>query len=633
MISQELDWWQPDKAELLPVALKQLDTGMSETRFLDGLITRLYYNQGTVGNLSTSLAVAPTQIPTPFLRSLEALTQANGLRAVIETAASMLVRDPDFKVQTTGSSWAVQRSARKLSQWVTGANRKNKLAETIYQVFIDGCTNRVGGFKPFVEDNKLQVERVRPDSIIYADHEGPYSKTMGQRHGVPRARLKAMYGIEPGDAKDLPRYQPDPMYLVSWINSWVDVDLVEVFEGWHCSSGDGDPGKHVVCAGNGKVLFEEPWDYDWPGIILFRWAPSYAGMGGTPLGEQLIPYQLQLQRMDRTITEAISKLAIGRVWMKKVGAPPPLSDQPASVSYYTGDQPPIIQPGMAMGQEYYNRRQLLRAEMFELAGVSIAQASGAKEAGLTAGVALREHNEQAYSRLMFQAQTLDRALEQVAYAEIALADKHFSKSGYKVAAPGTRLLNEIDWKAIDIKEMGEYEVQARTLRSLPNHPSARAEMLTEWVKLGQLDPKRVIKLMGARDLESIEDRLSIGEELAERQIASAIDDCEYIAPEPYQGDALGILVEQGQLEYLKGVFAKAPRENLECLRRLIESARQLSKAGPLGEVSGPPPGPPGPPGMGPPPMGPPGPPPPGAPPMMPPGPPGPPPGPPPPPMQ
>lgn len=113
-VAEELDFWNEGKAKTLPTYLRLLEQGLSETRFLDGLMTRLFYNQGTVGNLASGLASTSTRIPTPILRSLEALTQANALRAVIETAASMLVRDPDFKVQTAGSTWKVRRSARKL---------------------------------------------------------------------------------------------------------------------------------------------------------------------------------------------------------------------------------------------------------------------------------------------------------------------------------------------------------------------------------------------------------------------------------------------------------------------------------------------------------------------------------------
>lgn len=590
MPTQELDWWSPDKVQLLPDSLKQIEQGMTEHRFLDGLITRLFYNQGTIGNLSTTWGASSPQVPTPILRSLESLSQANALRAVIETAASMLVRDPDYRVQTTGSTWKVQRSARKLGQWLTGLNRKNRLVETTYQVFIDECTNRVGGFKPFVANNKIEVERCRPDTLVYIDHEGPYALTMGQHHGIPRARVKALYGLTEEQAKDLPKYTPDPAYLVSWANSWIDFDLVEIFEGWHCSAGSGDRGWHAVVAGNGQLLFEEPWEHDWPGIILTRWSGSYAGVSGTPLGEQLIPYQLQLQRMDRTITDAISKLAIGRVWLQHIGAipgqvaqgqavTPALTDVPAGTHYYRGNQPPIIQPGIAMGREYYDRRQLLRAEMFELAGVSISQASGSKEVGLNSGIAQREANEKAFARLMMQAKTIDIALERVAYAEVALAKKHFEKGSHIVAAPGTRLLRQIDWKSIDVQEMGEYEIQARTMRSLPNHPSARAEVIQEWIKNGHVPPNRFIRLMGARDLEDLEDRASIAEELADQQISLAIDEGKYVAPEPYQGAALEYLVEEGQIQYLKARFTEgAPEEHLECLRRVIESARQMVKA-------------------------------------------------------
>lgn len=600
-ISTGLDFWTEGNAQSLASYLNHLEDGLVDSRFLDGVMTALFYNQGTVANLASSRSASSALVQSPYIRSLESLTQANPLRAVIETGASMLVREADYKIQTAGSTWKVQRSARKLSQFVSGVGRKNKLTQTTHQVFLDWCTNRVGGAKVFVENNKIKIERVRPDTIRYANHEGPYSKTIGCDYGVPLSRVRALWPKDAGGNEigqdtynSFPKWTPNPFYLVDIISPYVDFGMVRVSEGWHCSSGEGDPGRHVVTCGD-TVLVDEKWEFDFPGLIIGRWSGSYAGMSGTPLGEQLIPYQMQLQRMDRTITEAISKLAIGRVWLKKfgpgTGAPPTLTDKPADVSYYSGDQPPIIQPGVAMGAEYYNRRQLLRAEMFELAGVSLAQSSGAKEAGLTAGIALRENNEQAYSRLKLQAAGVDQWLEDIAYAVIGLADKHFSKTGYQVAAPGSRLLSMIDWKAIDITEMGEYEVQARTMRTLPNHPSARAEMLMEWVKLGRLDPKRIIKLMGSRDLEDIEDRASIAEELAERQISAAIDDGKYIAPEPYQGDALGILVEQGQIEYLKGVFGEAPQAHLELLRRLVENARKLWKGGgPMNEPA--PPAPP-----------------------------------------
>jgi len=582
-----LAWWEPDNAKALPDALRRQEQGLSNTRFLDGIITRLHYNQGTVGNLAvSSLSAARASVPTPFIRSLEALTQANVLRAVIETAAAMICRDPDFRVQTAGATWAIQRSARKLSQWASGVARKNKLAETAYQVFVDGCTNRIGGAKVFIEGGKMRIERVRPDCLIYADHQGLYSRDLGIRDGVPRSRVPALW---PKDAygepvtkerlKSAKQYEPDPLYLVSWVNPWLDVDLVEYFEGWHCSSGPGDPGRHVVCIGD-IVLVDEEWKHDFPGVVTYRWANSYSGFGGVPLGEQLIPYQLQLQRMDRTITEAISKLAIGRVWLKRAGIAPVMTDRPAEVVYYgAAEGPPIMQPGQAIGKEYYDRRAVLRSEAFELAGVSMSQATGEKAPGLNSGVALREDNERSYNRLIAQALGLDRFYEGIAYAQIALADDAFGKGGYKVAAQYGKLWTQIDWKDIDIGKMGEFEIQARTIRSLPNHPSARAEMIQEWIKLGAVQPNRVLKLMGARDLEAIEDNASTPEELAQRQIAAAIDDGKWIAPEPYQGAALDILVTEGQNEYLKAIDPdyKAPRKNLELLRRLIETARKMSK--------------------------------------------------------
>src|ERR1041384_1742161 len=99
-----LAFWIDGNEENLPAYLRSLEQGLSEFRFLDGIITRLFYNQGTVGSLSPTFATANTRIPSPVMRSLEALTQANVLRAVVETAASMLVRDPDFKIQAAGGT-------------------------------------------------------------------------------------------------------------------------------------------------------------------------------------------------------------------------------------------------------------------------------------------------------------------------------------------------------------------------------------------------------------------------------------------------------------------------------------------------------------------------------------------------
>lgn len=592
----------PGDPECLPAAVRAEQTALQQTRFFDGLITAAYYGQRVLtASTYRQVTQAASSIPVPVVQGLEQMATCNLIRAVFDAACAQIVRFPDFKVQTSGATWSTQRSARKLSQWVTAVGRRNDLDAIAHQVELDTMSNTVAGARVFIEGDAIKLERARPDGIIYRDHEGPYSKTLSYHDGVPRSRLTAMYPEHADKIKGAPAYEPDPWFLMQWISPWAPVDLVEVFEAWHCSSGKGDPGRHLVVLGNGLVLIDEDWPHDFPGIITHRWANSYAGYGGTPLGYQLVPYQAQLQRMDRTIVDSLARLAIPRVWIFGAQKRLELGNTPGETHYLpAGTQAPVIQPGVALGPEFYNRRALLRQEAFEMAGVSASFASGRREADLTSGVALREYNEQAWQRLSLQAESLDRWFERVAYAIVDVAARHYGgkidagketeperRNGKPVIpmkesrksrierAPGSRLLFEVDWSTIDLREMGEFVIQARTMRQLPNHPSARAEMLQSWAKMGAVTQDEIPQLMGARDLEGLEDRLSAAIELADMQIGKALDDGEYIAPEPYQGQALAKLVERGQQQFLMAKIGKAPAKNLRLLHRLVEHARYL----------------------------------------------------------
>jgi hypothetical protein len=582
----EADWYSGKPEKLAPLVTR-LERQLSAERFIDGVITRMYFGQGALP-AGAAMSSSGVQLASTLVRALDSLTEENVLASVLDAAVSMVLRKPAFKVITSGGSSAKTIAARRMSRLLSGIYSSSGLEAATRSIVLDSMRCQVAASKWSIgPTGKITCERVLPHCLLWNPAEGPRPRNIFERHAVPRARLARLCPDRAKDIRELPPYQPDPAFhLDTWAHQ-SDRDLVEVVEGWRKSEDD-DPGRHVMAIKIGDPLEDAEWNFPiWP-IVPLTWGDSYDSLAGDPLGRRILSFQRTINRMDRTIDEAQSKACPPKLlvpkgseitgWDNAVGA---------RIDYVAAAGTPTIIAGVALPPEYYNRFAQKKSAAYELAGVSQSVAGGTKVAGISSGRGQRDVFDIANSRLVEDAQRLERWFEDNATVAMALMRKAYDTPAKRKRAPNTALIDEVDWDAIaDIKE-DEVQARAYITSSIPMTPAARAETLAERVEAGVMTARRAQRWYADPDTATLEDEDSASEDLVRKMIERILEGGTRIALEPVLGpDGLQMVVDLGGTELMKALCMPEPPpdDRLELLRRLIEEAKLLL---------GPPPAPPG----------------------------------------
>lgn len=555
-------------------------------RFKTASVLSHYYGVGgmlSYGSVTVGGVLDPT-LPSTRLKTLESMTHANALRGVIDTALSQYVRIPDLRVQTIGSRWGKQRSARKIGQWLSGSFRRANLQDVIWQVAIDASTCPIAGARVWFENDGLHLARVRPDQIIYNPREGKNPRNLWLRYGVSRDQMKLRYPGKAAIIADAQGFDDEPLYSILDLVGDLECDHVEVIEHWKLGS-NGKPGTHTVMCGP-DIIEQRPWKHAFFGLIELVDCRSFNSFAGHSLGEQLLPYQLMLNRMSRTIEQAQARLSIGRVYLPKGSEvdKQQFSRTPGEFIEFNNlggaGSHPIIQSAQACSPDYYQRFENIMRDMYQLAGVSQSQGAGTIPAGMAgaSGKAMREYNDVSATRLKSRSDGLDTFFERLSTAALALAVEHFKSGGEMsvVRAPGTQVLEEVKWEDLDVSEDDGIEVRCVSVSGLPAHPSAKLEYVKELVDAGFVNKRYATKLLSIPDVDKIEDIETSAMDLATKHIEDTLYDGRVVSPEP-NAEYLEILLDLGMREMMNAIRLEAPPENIELMRRLLETATDQRK--------------------------------------------------------
>lgn len=579
----------PTPAEI-HLEANRLETSLQLMRYRAAAVLTHYYG---VGNLAGYAGASDFDASRPSnrYRALTSLTQQNGLRAVIDTRMSQTVRVPDLRVQTKGGTYARQRSARKIAQWLSGSFKRQDLGRTVWQVATDASTCPAAGARIWYTKEGMNLGRVRPDHMIWNPREGKKPANLWLKYGVHRKRLAAAYPDKAGHiiGKDAPLYKEDSVYQALDLVGAVEADVVEVVEHWNVAVGC----YSVICGDEILNPKKREWKHPFFPVTELVDCSSWDSFGGHSIGEQLLPYQLTLNRMNRTTEIGQERLAKGRVFLPfgslNNTATQQTDRQQLSrtvgeiVEYNAGLGKVEIMAGQAFSPEWYNRIDKIEAAMWELAGVDRIAGGGAEPASMAdaSGKSRRERSETVTARHKRYSDMLDDWFERLCMNALYQGKDWFgseegkSSPGSKVyAAAGTRVLEEVDWGDMDIEEIAGIEVQAVSVSGLPMHPSARLEYAKEGHEAGFWNKTYAIKLLAQPDIEKAEDAATARFDLATAQIEGALFDAKPFAPEPDR-EYLTILLEEGRREIMQAVRLECDETNIEILRRALEGAEHL----------------------------------------------------------
>lgn len=561
----------PQLAESLGAYLKDLDSKQAYRQSDNIRHMRLY------GNSALDFMRLYNYKTTDTNTAVSNRITMNVVQSMIDTVVSKITKNkPRPQFLTSGGDFTAQRKAKKLTQFIEGQFYAMNFYETAAIAFLDSCIFGTGAIKIFRKGSEICAERVFIDELTIDDRESLYGKPrqMHQKKYIHKDVLMDMFPskklqIVAATTQESHMYMTQPAYDTRAGN-----DMLLVTESWKLKSGkDAKDGKHSITI-QGATLFEEEYEKTYFPFVFWRWGLRPLGFFGQGLAEQLQGIQLEINKILRTIQVSMHLVSVPKLFVeassKVVDAH--LDNRIGSIIKYAGVKPEPGQLGM-IPPELFQHLDRLYQRAYEIAGVSQLSATSAKPAGLDSGKALREYNDLETERFMSVAQRYEKAfMDAVPIIVDLIKEIDEEEEGFSVKVKGHRFLKTIKWKDVNLDE-DQYIMQCFPASALSKTPAGRLAEVQELIQAGFIGREDAIKLLDLPDLQAFYNFETAPGEDIDMVIEKAIDEGEYMTPEPYQNLEYGI--QKVQKAYLLFRSQNCPDNKLELLRRWMEDAEAL----------------------------------------------------------
>lgn len=568
--------------------------------------------------------------------------RVNLARSLVHTAIAKIAakQKPKAQFMVTDGDWSLKRKAKKLERFVEAhmiarqANHHDAWAVNLL-AFRDCCVGDLGAVK--YEANlikrRVDIRRVFSWELIVDPHEARYGEPLSLFHGYSYDRFKL--------CERFPKHEQAIMSApavtgevdsTDWHGTGADVSRqVRVREAWRLPLSDETPGRHAIVVGKTDLTDGEEWTRDFFPFEFMVWEPWMMGIYGTSIVDNVFHLvdeaNAQMQRMSDAMRlcsnplidaeegsyneEALASNKVGAVLFRRKGAPP------ANIV-----APSALNPSATRWWE------ILEDQAFKIPGISMMQATGQKEPGVTADVALRTVDNIATERFAVQWENYERSVAIGAARQIVACVREIADEypDFSAKWPGSGFLQEISWKDVDLDE-DMYSVQVAAVSGLVNSPADRLQLATELKRDQIIGKDAYLRIIQSKDIDSELDATNEWSQLTEKYIESWLDatkekeqDGSFLYYPPIKFAPLPDLIVQVGRAYAKAQLAGAPDYNLGFFIRFMgqcdaiiqqmaaaqsemEAAAKGKAQGGIvqGQMNGPVPGPGGPPAPAPPP--------------------------------
>lgn len=546
-------WWKLPKEEIpgsLGAVVQTLQMAQTQMDTQRQISARLYGNVplfGIHGMSYSKLAVNPT---------IRDRVTFNLVQSCIDTVAAKIAKNkPSPLFLTEKGDYKLRRKAQKLNQFMDGLFYINGMRRLAPLVFRDACVNDTGCLHVFNKYNQVCYERVMNGELLVDEQEAMY--------GDPRQihRLKMIDRLVLADA--FPSKSKIIMANTEAIDSQMATrphvsDQVVVCESWRLPSGpEATDGKHVIAIDNGVLNEKTDWEHDFFPFAFFRWSDRMYGFWGQSLAEQLQNLQLELNKALWCKQRSLHLMGSFKILIENGSkiVKEHMNNDIGSIVNYTGTPPQYVTPS-ATNMDVDNWIEMLVRRGFEQSGISMLSATAQKPAGLDSGKALREYNDIETERFMLVGQAYEQFHLDVAKLSVYVArDIVESEGGYKLAVPGRKFIESIDWKEVDLKD-DQFTLQTFPISSLPKDPEGRLATINEYIQAGFIDQRQGRRLLNFPDLDQAEGLANAAEERVLQILDRIVDDGLFTAPDQFMDLELG---RRLALEY----YNQYANENLE----------------------------------------------------------------------
>lgn len=584
----EAHWWLAKDEDLPRAVLQQVQTIIKNDHGRIAqihLATRLYgsgsnspvQTLGPYTGMSMGGAVKSTN-PGQYAR-----LGFNIIQAAIDTLVAKLCKNKPmpFFLTSKGDS-KLQRKAKGLNDFVKGVFYENDAYNMGRRALRDGCTWPAGITQVYREHGRIKFGRVMPEELLVDYLESHYgmesTRTLHRVRITDRSALAACY---PDSADEIAKMIPTADVIVGAYKS--TSDSVSVVESWHLpSSPEADDGLHCVTSGD-ILLYKEKWTRSTFPFAIFRFSEHLNGFWGQSATEQLMPIQLELNRILRTIQQSLYMMGTFKILVhngsqivdthfdNRIGTQVKWAGQ-IEPKYVT---PPAVQP------ELYQRVPELINMGFNQVGISQMSATSKTDLGPNAsGQAYRERDDIETERFQVVGQAYENYYLQLANLAVLEAKElaeELKEQGKKLTfkVPGKKFLDTIEWDKVDMEE-DQYSLQCYPISKLPSDPAGRLATIQELIQGGFITQEVGNRLLDFPDLDAEQNLQNAMLDYIHMSLDAICEGGKYRPPEP--DDNLQLAMKLA-VEYLTvGKRDNLPEDRLNKLRNYIGQVQDLQTA-------------------------------------------------------
>lgn len=580
-------WWltnKTERAQAITAVVKAIAENDTKRQTQYQISGRLYGNSSLMGINGVSFSKQQSVTASPK----DKLTY-NVCQSVVDTiTAKMAKNKPKPMFLTSGGDWVLHRKAKKLDKFVEGIFYENSAHSLAVDCFRDACVFGDGVIHVYAKDGRVRYERVI-ESELYVDWVDGFYGSPRQLHRVKNIDREVLLDMFPGKTAIIKNANSASAELTGAARNVVD--QIAVIESWHLKSGvDASDGLHTICIPEG-MLFEEEWDKNYFPFAALPWSKRLFGFFSQGLVEQIQNIQLEINKILWVIQRSFHLAGSFKILIEngsKIVKEHINNDIGAIVSY-SGVPPQYVVPQI-VASEMYGHLQTLKNSAYEQAGISQLAANSQKPAGLNSGRALREYNDIESDRFMTIGQAYEKFHLDLARITVDCAKDIFeSDKKISVQVPGSRFIQTIDWKDVDLED-DEFVMKMYPVSSFSKEPAARFQEVQERVQAGWFTMRTAKKLMDMPDLEQVDELSAASENYLNMILEKMVDQGEFTPPEPF--DDLGLARELALQYYAQGKTNNLDEDKLDLLRSFMDQLDVLEQQAAL--AMAPPPGMPAP---------------------------------------
>jgi hypothetical protein len=500
----------------------------------------------------------------------------NQVRSVVQTVTSQVARSkPRARFVTTGGNWRQRQKAKKLTQLCDGVFASERVYEKTQKAFTQAGAFDVAGIEVSKGADRPIVSNVLATEILIDANDGIYGtpRSLYRRKFIDRGIVMRTYGKTAaqqaaiGNAKE-----EDPAMQGGRPN------LIEVYEAWHLpNEKGGKDGRHVIAiGGEGGTLVDEVYRRDYFPIFLFAWDPALSGPYGRSAAEVLLPNQIAINTLLDKIARAQHLACVPRVGVQRGSkiVKSEITNGIGSVIQF-GTMPPVWWSPTALSPEVYQHLERHWNKGFETYGVSPFMAGGQKASGVTSGEAIRESLDVQTARFAVLAQRWEQLHLDVARAIVDTCRELYADNAeLRIAAPGTQLLNMIQWKDVDLAE-DVYVIQPYPTSILPTTPQGRIDRIKELTEAGIWSQQRAEAALDDLDVDANMSAERAAEKEIEQICENMLMDGEYEPPDPVMD--LAACLRIGNQYRACAREGAVPDKHIDLVYRFMDDAAALQE--------------------------------------------------------